>query len=159
VVSAASARTSWVLMTTATLVVLFWLLSIANPCLVAHLRSANPADGNPIAITQCRVAPGGYEYLTNGDVVVRVGALIVLMGIFALAWGLVDPPPTKRRLALVTAIAAATGFVVIAALTAVVYPVGAVLGFLVAEWAGTTVIAVVAVLCGAALADAALQTE
>jgi hypothetical protein len=67
-----------------TLLVMLWIMSAGDPCLIALARGGDVTGSNPIAITGCRLSREGYPFVTVGDLVVSSAVLVVLMGAFGL---------------------------------------------------------------------------
>lgn len=87
---------SWTagLLVAAVLVMLFWGLSIAEPCLLGHFVGSGDPSANPIAITECGIK-AGRAGITRGDLIIRLGGLALVSGMFACVCSLLDP--TRAR--------------------------------------------------------------
>jgi hypothetical protein len=97
------------LLAIATLLILLWFFSVADPCVIAFARGDMSGAANPIAILGCHVTDGMVS-VTVGDMIVRLGLLFLLMGIFGLVgarWELTRDP---WRLALLAAMGAVAAF-------------------------------------------------
>jgi hypothetical protein len=129
-------------------VLLGWWLAIADPCLIAFLRGMPDGAANPIAITACRVSPdAGVVLVTNGDVIVRLGALFLISGLLALVLGLVDPARNRSRVVKVVMV----GFVVAGTIYLVLDTIVFGLDAPVTGASVVTLLATTAVTCGGAM--------
>jgi hypothetical protein len=143
-----SATLSGPMLGAGTALMLGWCLSIADPCLLGLLRGDPSA--NPIAITECR--PG----ITNGDAIVRLAVLLLVAGLFACVFQLIQPERKKLNVAahgvLALTIALANHFA-LSMLSP--WKLTNPLRVWLAVWITTGVAAFLAALAGSALASSA----
>ena len=144
------------LLATSIIVVLIWILSFADPCLIAALRGGPPDSANPIAVTSCVVSDAGV-LITRGDVIVRVAALVPMMGLFGVVGGLLDPTRRKRSFAGISALGATCGFAIYVTVQ-FVFLYGAILSaYHIVAWALCAVVGSLASMLGAALAESTVS--
>jgi hypothetical protein len=106
----------------AALLVLLWVLSVADPCLIAFASGGDYIRANPIAIVECSVTPDGFLVVSVGDVIMRLAALAILMGLFGYGFALLLPALEKRRLAWIAAAATTCSIVVTVIAQVIVAP-------------------------------------
>ena len=107
---------------TAVFLDLVWMLSVAHPCLIAIARGGEYSSANPIAITECSVSTDGLLVITVGDVVMRLAALALLMGLFGFVIATMRPLLTRRRLAWIAAAGTICAFAVYVIVEAFLVP-------------------------------------
>ena len=138
----------------ATLVMLFWGLSIADPCLLGHfLGDGNPAM-NPIAIATCEYTPEtGKGGITRGDLIIRLGALAIVSMLLACVFALVDPLRSRFSIIGISVCGFTIAFLIHFVLRVMVMGAssGLIVFYLIA-WLVCAVITVVAAALGKAIA-------
>jgi hypothetical protein len=138
-------------------VILLWVFSVADPCLIAFLRGGPPSSANPIAITSCKINEAGMILITNGDAIVRLAALALSMGLFGIVGGIVEPARRKRSFAGLAVAGATYAFAIYVAVQFVVLPGASFGAFHVGVWAASVVVGSLASLLGAAIAASTLR--
>jgi hypothetical protein len=147
---------SWALATTAAILVLLWILSFWDPCLIAALRGGPLDSANPIAVARCMTTDVALV-ITNGDLIVRSGALCVLMGLFGVVGGLLDPTRRKRSFLALTVLGASGG-VAAYSLLQLVLPFDVIFGtYQLGTWLLSVIVSSLATVLGAAAAESTVS--
>jgi len=143
----------------ASVAILLWIFSIADPCLIGFLP-AGPG-WNPIALTRCGLEPAsGLIILTNGDLIIRLAGLFVIVGIAAVIIALIDPARVRRNTIGVMLVGLAVGGAIYLSLRCLVYGFTPNdVGFFIAAAVVSAVVTSVAATIGAALAESTWRDD
>jgi hypothetical protein len=153
-----SIRTRYIaLFSVAALLVLLWILSIADPCLIAILSGGPSPTSNPIAITECHVNEAGGILISRGDAIIRLAALALLSGLFGLICRLLEPERRKRNFGGIAAVGATWAFAIYAGGQFFLFANASLAALHLKIWVISTIVACLAVMVGAAIAETTEQ--